>query len=93
MRLLILILALAATSFAPAAAQRETVGLAAHSTARAAEVRGLNATRYHPPKRRLDGSRSDPSNARPTLAEAGIDKHLADRARKYAAIPSRERND
>jgi hypothetical protein len=25
--------------------------------------------------------------AAPTLSEAGIDKHLADRARKYAAIP------
>lgn len=26
----------------------------------------------------------------PTLAETGIDKHLADRSRKYAAIPERE---
>jgi len=45
-------------------AQRETVGLAAGGE--------------HGGKRRLDGSRTDPSNARPTLAEAGIDKHLAD---------------
>lgn len=27
----------------------------------------------------------------PTLTEAGIDKHLADRARKYAAIPEDKR--
>jgi hypothetical protein len=33
------------------------------------------------------GSESDPRDDRPTLAEAGIDKHLADRARKFAAIP------
>jgi len=35
-----------------------------------------------------DGSRGsylDPRDTRPTLAEAGIDKHLADRARKLAA--------
>jgi len=36
------------------------------------------------------GSVADPISARPTLAEAGIDKHLADRARKYAAIPEDE---
>jgi hypothetical protein len=37
------------------------------------------------------GSRSDPPvDKRPTLAEAGIDKHLADRARKYAAVPDKE---
>jgi RNA polymerase sigma-70 factor (ECF subfamily) len=29
--------------------------------------------------------------AAPTLSDAGIDKHLADRARKYAAIPEEER--
>jgi hypothetical protein len=28
-----------------------------------------------------------PVDRAPTLAEAGIDKHVADRARKYAAIP------
>lgn len=50
------------------AAQKESVGLA---------VGGERGG-----KKRLDGSRTDPSNARPTLAEAGIDKHLADRARK-----------
>lgn len=38
------------------------------------------------------GSVSDPVGA-PTLADAGIDKHLADRARKYAAIPEAEFND
>ena len=34
-----------------------------------------------------------PEVDKPTLAEAGIDKHLADRARKFAAIPEREFND
>lgn len=33
------------------------------------------------------------SEKAPTLAEAGIDKNLADRARKFAAIPEREFND
>ena len=33
------------------------------------------------------GSKADPVEAAPTLAEAGIDKHLADRARKMAAVP------
>lgn len=35
----------------------------------------------------LGGSDADPPSeqAQPTLAEAGIDKHLADRARKLAA--------
>tara|TARA_R110000868_G_scaffold410169_1_gene697426 strand:- start:5121 stop:5438 length:318 start_codon:yes stop_codon:yes gene_type:complete len=32
------------------------------------------------------GSQSDPVST-PTLAAAGIDKHLADRARKMAAVP------
>jgi len=36
------------------------------------------------------GSQTDPVFAPPTLAEVGIDKHLADRARKYAAIPEVE---
>jgi hypothetical protein len=35
------------------------------------------------------GSQADP-NSQPTLADAGIDKHLADRARKMAAIPADE---
>lgn len=39
------------------------------------------------------GSYTDPRDKAPTLAEAGIDKHLADRARKFAAIPEREFND
>lgn len=38
------------------------------------------------------GSQTDPVSAAPTLAEVGIDKHLADRARKYAAIPEGEFN-
>lgn len=33
------------------------------------------------------GSASDPIVKPPTLEEAGIDKHLADRARKLAAVP------
>ena len=36
------------------------------------------------------GSQSDPVNQPPTLSESGIDKHLADRARKTAAIPDDE---
>jgi hypothetical protein len=35
------------------------------------------------------GSETDPP-AQPTLSDAGIDKHLADRARKMAAIPADE---
>jgi phage N-6-adenine-methyltransferase len=36
------------------------------------------------------GSKTDPVSKAPTLSEAGIDKHLADRARKYAAVPAQE---
>jgi phage N-6-adenine-methyltransferase len=36
---------------------------------------------------RLVGPSATRQDERPTLAEAGIDKHLADRARKYAAVP------
>ena len=36
------------------------------------------------------GSEMDPRDEKPTLAEAGIDKHLADRARRYAAVPADE---
>lgn len=36
------------------------------------------------------GSVIDPRDTRPTLAEAGIDKHLADRARKLAAVPKEQ---
>jgi len=39
------------------------------------------------------GSNPDPIIRPPTLAEAGIDKHLADRARKYAAVPEQEFED
>jgi hypothetical protein len=56
--------------------QRETVGLATGGE--------------HGGRRKIDGSRSDPSISRATLSEAGIDKHLADRARKYAAIPQKQ---
>lgn len=38
------------------------------------------------------GSQTDPVSAPPTLSEAGIDKHLADRARKLAAVPETEFN-
>ncbi|CAN5209779.1 hypothetical protein BH10PSE6_BH10PSE6_11410 [soil metagenome] len=37
---------------------------------------------------KIDGVRNTPSNAPPTLAEAGIDKNLAKRARTYAAVPT-----
>lgn len=36
------------------------------------------------------GLKTNPVYAPPTLAEAGIDKNLADRARKYAAVPEHE---
>jgi len=37
---------------------------------------------------RATGSKRGP--VEPTLAEAGIDKHLADRARELASVPSEE---
>lgn len=37
------------------------------------------------------GSISDPVDKVPTLAQVGLDKHLADRARKMAAIPAAKR--
>lgn len=43
-----------------------------------------------PEGRPKNGSDADPFQKPVTLAEVGIDKHLADRARKYAAIPERE---
>jgi phage N-6-adenine-methyltransferase len=43
-----------------------------------------------PEGRPKNGSSSDPFIKPVTLSEAGIDKHLADRARKFAAIPEQE---
>jgi len=54
-------------------AQKQTVGLATGGE--------------HGGKKRIDGTRAEPSNARPTLAEAGIDKKLSARAQKIAAVP------
>lgn len=48
---------------------------------------GLATGGEHGGKRALDGSRSEPSNVRPTLADAGIDKKLSSRAQKLAAVP------
>src|ERR1700730_17351857 len=52
----------------------------------------------HPKARGAEGTGSNQYQVRvangpaaPTLSDAGIDKHLADRARKYAAIPEEER--
>ena len=56
--------------------QRETVGLATGGE--------------HGGRRSKDGSRIDPSNARPTLAQAGIDKKLSSRAQKLAAPSIRQ---
>ena len=39
---------------------------------------------------KIDGSRDEPSNPRPTLADAGIDKKLSSRAQKLAAVPEDE---
>jgi hypothetical protein len=41
-------------------------------------------------KRKIDGSRADPSNAPKSLAEEGVDKHLADRGRKAWALSERK---
>jgi N6-adenosine-specific RNA methylase IME4 len=59
-------------------AQRETVGL---SEGTKGQLRGKDSS---------GGTLADPPDARPTLAEAGIDKHLADRARKLAAVPQEQ---
>lgn len=53
---------------------------------------GLARGGEHGGKKRLDGSRSAPSNARPTLAAAGIDKKLSARGQQYAAIPEKKFN-
>lgn len=55
------------------AAQRETIGLA-----KGARGRGSNQHQV----------RVEDGPTPPTLSEAGIDKHLADRARKMAAVPA-----
>ena len=52
-------------------AQKETVGLATGGE--------------HGGRRRIDGSRADPSIQRPTLAMQGIDKYLAHQARMLSA--------
>jgi hypothetical protein len=59
------------------AAQKQTVGLA-------------SGGEHGGKARQLDGVRVTPSNPRPTLAEAGIDKELAKTARKLAAVPSEQ---
>jgi N6-adenosine-specific RNA methylase IME4 len=56
-------------------AQRESVGLA-----KGAEHGGR--------RRKIDGARKEPSNQRPTLSEAGIDKKLSARAQQLAAVPA-----
>lgn len=48
---------------------------------------GLAKGGEHGGRRKKDGSRSAPSNARATLAEAGVDKKLSSRAQKLAAVP------
>lgn len=37
-----------------------------------------------------NGTKQDPLEKPATLSDAGIDKHLADRARRYAAVPEGE---
>ena len=54
-------------------AQKETVGLA---------TGGKRGGRT-----KIDGTRSEPSNPRPTLADSGIDKKLSSHAQKLAAVP------
>jgi hypothetical protein len=57
-------------------AQKETVGLATGGE--------------HGGRTKIDGSRAAPSNARPTLADAGIDKKLSSRAQKLASLPGED---
>lgn len=59
------------------AMQRETVGLAPAGRPTKIGLQQNPISKHEPPK---------PASL-PTLAEAGIDKNLADRARKYAAVP------
>lgn len=49
---------------------------------------GLATGGEHGGRAKKDGFRSNPAIQRPTLSEAGIDKNLADRARKLAAVPA-----
>ena len=56
-------------------AQKETVGLNRGNAGRGRSKKGGSAVDL-------------PKDARPTLAQAGIGKHLADEARKEAAIPA-----
>ena len=59
------------------AQQKETIGLA-------------TGARGNPGGQGAKIVRDESRPTQPTLAEAGIDKHLADRARKMAAVPVAE---
>jgi hypothetical protein len=50
------------------------------------ETIGLATGGEHGGRSNIDGSRSAPSNPRPTLADAGIDKKLSSRAQEDAAV-------
>jgi N6-adenosine-specific RNA methylase IME4 len=49
---------------------------------------GLATGGEHGGKAKLDGTRAAPSNARPTLAEAGVDKKLSSLAQRMYAMPA-----
>jgi phage N-6-adenine-methyltransferase len=51
---------------------------------------GLATGGEHGGRPKIDGSRAEPSNARPTLADIGVDKKLSSHAQKVAAIPEAE---
>lgn len=51
---------------------------------------GLASGGEHGGRKKKDGSREEPSNVRPTLEAAGIDKKLSSRAQKLAAVPKEE---
>jgi DNA N-6-adenine-methyltransferase (Dam) len=55
-----------------------------------AKAIGLARGGEHGGRKGKDGGRKTPANARPTLAEAGIDKDLAKRARRRAALNDTE---
>lgn len=53
--------------------QKETVGLATGGE--------------HGGKAKIDGTREEPSNVRPTLADVGISKKLSSRSQAIASLP------
>ncbi len=49
---------------------------------------GLASGGQHGGRTKIDGSRAEPSNKAPTLADLGVDKKLSSRAQQIAAVPA-----